>query len=76
MNNNEQSIKEILIREDDNFKTLSIKHQEYDQRLKELGNLDFKTDEELIEERNLKKEKLKMKDSMQQVIFEYKRNTQ
>jgi uncharacterized protein YdcH (DUF465 family) len=76
MDMNEQKIKEILIGQDENFKNLTMKHQEFDLRLKELSDLSIKTDMDLIEERNLKKEKLKLKDSMQKVIFEYKRNVE
>ena len=71
---NEQKIKEILIKEDEGFKNLTRKHQEFDQRLKELNSQVFKTDGELMEERNLKKQKLKIKDSMQKYIFEFRKN--
>jgi len=71
---NEQNIKELLLMEDSDFKMLNIKHQEYDQRLKELNEMDFKTEDLLIEERNLKKEKLRIKDSMERYIFDYKKN--
>lgn len=74
INLNEQKIKEILIKQNENFKTLNQKHQEFEQRLKELDNINFKTDKELTEVRNLKKHKLKVKDSMQKYIFNYKKN--
>ncbi|MGE5342911.1 MAG: hypothetical protein ACM3SY_15665 [Candidatus Omnitrophota bacterium] len=74
MNMSEEAIREFLINNDENFKVLALKHQEYDQRLKVLADITFKTDEEIIEERNLKKEKLKAKDSMQKYIFDYKKN--
>ncbi len=70
---NDQKIKEILIEENERFKTLSLRHREFDQRLRELTKRDVLTDTEMIEEKNLKKEKLKIKDSMQQYIFEYRK---
>jgi len=73
INLNEQKIKNILIKQNENFKSLTQKHQEFDRRLKELNNINFKTDKELIEVRNLKKRKLKIKDSMQKYIFDYKK---
>lgn len=72
MNDNE--IKEVLMQRDENFKSLQIKHQEYEQRIKVINDKDVKTDMDIVEERNLKKEKLKLKDSMQQYIFEFKKN--
>ncbi|NIM16260.1 MAG: DUF465 domain-containing protein [Candidatus Aminicenantes bacterium] len=74
INLNDQKIKEILIKQNENFKSLNQKHQEFDRRLKELNNINFKTDKELIEVRNLKKRKLKIKDSMQKYIFNYKKS--
>jgi uncharacterized protein YdcH (DUF465 family) len=74
INLNEQKIKDILIKQNENFKSLNRKHQEFDRRLKELDNINFKTDKELIEVRNLKKRKLKIKDSMQKYIFDYKKS--
>jgi uncharacterized protein YdcH (DUF465 family) len=74
INLNEQKIKEILIKQNQNFKSLNKKHQEFDRRLKELNNINFKTDKELLEVRNLKKHKLKIKDSLQKYILDYKKS--
>jgi len=71
--NNDQTIKEILMRQDETFKTLDQEHREFDRKLRELNNRNIKTDHDLIEERNLKKRKLQIKDSMQKYIFEYKK---
>ncbi len=72
MNDNE--IKEVLMQRDESFKSLHTKHQEYELRIKEINDKDVKTDMDIVEERNLKKEKLKIKDSMQQYILEFKKN--
>ena len=73
MNMDDQKIREILVQQNENFKNLELKHREFDHQLKQLNNRSFKTDKERIEERNLKKHKLKLKDSMQRYIFEYRK---
>ncbi|MGD2086809.1 MAG: hypothetical protein PVH61_11565 [Candidatus Aminicenantes bacterium] len=74
LNMNDQKIKEILVKQNEHFKHLNLKHQQFDQRLNELNNRKFKTEREWIELRNLKKHKLRIKDSMQKYIFEYRKN--
>jgi uncharacterized protein YdcH (DUF465 family) len=71
---NDQKIKEILVKQNEHFKHLNLKHQQFEQRLSELNNREFKTEGEWIEVRNLKKHKLRIKDSMQRYIFEYRQN--
>lgn len=71
---NDQKIKEILVKQNEHFKHLNLEHQQFDQRLKELNNRTFKTERDWIELRNLKKHKLRLKDSMQKFIFEYRKN--
>lgn len=70
----DHNIKDILIKQNESFKLLSRKHEEFDQRLRELNNQRFKTDYEWLEVRNLKKQKLRVKDSMQKYIFEYRKS--
>ncbi len=69
----DQRIKEILIQQDENFKNLILRHRQCDQQLIALTNQNFKTEREFMEERNLKKRKLMIKDSMQKYIFEYRK---
>lgn len=71
---NDQKIKEILVKKNEYFKHLNLEHQQFEQRLKELNNRMFKTERDWIELRNLKKHKLRIKDSMQKYIFEYRKN--
>ena len=71
---NDQKIKEILTKQNEHFKHLNLEHQQFDLRLKELNNRKFKTERDWIELRNLKKHKLRIKDSMQKYIFEYRKN--
>ena len=71
---NDQKIKEILVKQNEHFKHLNLEHQQFDQRLRELNNRSFKTERDWIELRNLKKHKLRIKDTMQEYIFEYRKN--
>lgn len=71
---NDQKIKEILVKQNEHFKHLNLEHQQFDQQLKELSNRKFKTERDWIELCDLKKHKLRIKDSMQKYIFEYRKN--
>jgi uncharacterized protein YdcH (DUF465 family) len=57
-------IKEVLLRESEEFQQLSRRHQELDERLSVLTAKFFLTDEEKVEEVTLKKKKLAIKDRM------------
>jgi uncharacterized protein YdcH (DUF465 family) len=62
------AIRERLAREDEGYRRLVQKHQEYDRRLEELRNLRFPSDEEKLEEIRLKKLKLAAKDQMEAMV--------
>jgi uncharacterized protein YdcH (DUF465 family) len=66
-------IKEILIEKNGAFKKLFIEHQELEEKLLACQQNKFKNDEERIEEKNIKKKKLKLKDAMQKHICEFKK---
>lgn len=68
----ELQIKEILIRDNTAFQKLNRQHQECDRQLEVLKSSNLKTDLEWIEEHKLKKQKLKLKDAMQEYILEYR----
>jgi uncharacterized protein YdcH (DUF465 family) len=70
---NDQTIKDILIKQNEDFKSLALKHREFELRLKELNNSRLNTDRDWLEVRNIKKHKLQVKDSMQRYIFEYRK---
>lgn len=69
----EQRIKEILIERDSEFKMLFVKHQELEEQLQRSLLKRQKSDEERVAEKNLKKEKLRLKDAMQQRIDAFRR---
>jgi uncharacterized protein YdcH (DUF465 family) len=69
----EQRAKEILIERDSEFKMLFIKHQELEEQLQRSLLKRPKSDEERVAEKNLKKEKLRLKDAMQKRIDAFRR---
>ena len=69
----DHKIKEILIEKNGAFKKLFLEHQELEEKLQFHMQKKFKNDEERIEEKNIKKKKLKLKDAMQKHIYEFKK---
>ena len=57
-----------LREQDEEFRHLSEKHRSFEARLKELQGKLFLTEEEKIEEVNLKKLKLNLKDRMEAIV--------
>jgi uncharacterized protein YdcH (DUF465 family) len=71
----EQKIKEILIERDSEFKMLFVKHQELEGKLRQFLDKKQKSEEERVTEKNIKKEKLRLKDAMQKRISAFKKQT-
>ena len=65
---NAARIRERLADDDPSFRRLLSKHQECEKRLEELQSQKFLTDEEKIEEVNIKKRKLALKDEMEEMV--------
>lgn len=65
-------IKEILIEQNELFKTLFLQHQLCEEELMQFSIKTFKNDSEKIKEQELKKKKLLIKDDMQRMIIEYR----
>lgn len=57
-----------LMKKNEGFRALVVKHQEYEQRLAELAGLHYPTDEEQMEEHLLKKKKLAVKDKIYAMV--------
>lgn len=62
------AVKEELFKENQNFRDLVQKHQNYERRLNELAGLTYPNDDELLEETTLKKKKLILKDEMYEMM--------
>lgn len=61
-------VRDELLKENPNFRDLVQKHQKYEQRLTELGELTYPNDDELLEESTLKKKKLMVKDEIYAIM--------
>ena len=68
MNAQPQDLKEQLIRTDEEFHDLAVKHHELEDRLHELTAKQYLSQPEQLEEINLKKRKLQLKDRMEDII--------
>ncbi len=61
-------LKEVLLRTDEEFHQLAVKHHELEDRLHELTSKQYLSEPELLEEVNLKKQKLRLKDRMEDIM--------
>jgi len=66
-----QEVKSLLLREHEQFRQLSERHHELDDRLHELTERHFLSDSEQVEEAILKKRKLALKDQMEEIVRGY-----
>ena len=60
----EKELKDLLLKENDEFKKASKLHQQYEKKLEKLKAKSFLTEAEKQEEKELKKKKLILKDKM------------
>lgn len=68
METSASEVKELLLRESEEFQQLSRRHRELDERLNALTAKFFLSEEEKLEEITLKKKKLAIKDRMAHMI--------
>ena len=68
MNAQSQDLKERLLVTNEEFHDLVVKHHELEDRLHELTAKQFLSEPEQVEEINLKKRKLQLKDRMEDII--------
>lgn len=61
-------VRDELLKENPNFRDLVQKHQKYEKRLTELGELTYPNDDEILEETTLKKKKLLVKDEIYAIM--------
>lgn len=70
----EPQVRSILLEESDDFRTLAEQHAEYESRLEELLSKHLPTEQERVEETEIKKRKLFLKDQMAAMIRDYRRD--
>lgn len=61
-------LRELLLQSDQEFRDLTLRHHELDDRLHELSARHFLSDTEQLEEVQLKKRKLQLKDRMEDIL--------
>jgi uncharacterized protein YdcH (DUF465 family) len=66
-----QEVKNLLLREHEQYRELAERHHELDDRLHELTERHFLSDTEQFEETTLKKKKLALKDQMEMIVRDY-----
>ena len=69
----ETELREQLLRQNDEFRRLAAEHQSYAEQLDQLNRRHHLSDEELLQEVNLKKMKLHLKDQMYALMQKYRR---
>lgn len=61
-------LKERLLQSDHEYRDLAARHHELDERLHELLTRHFLTEPEQLEEAQIKKQKLRLKDKMEDIL--------
>ena len=69
-----QELKNRLIVADEEYSRLSQEHSNYERQLEQLSNRPYLTDSEKVEEINLKKRKLSLKDQMERILQKHKKD--
>lgn len=69
-----QEVKSHLLRENDQYRQLAERHHELDGRLHQLAERHYLSTAEQFEEVTLKKQKLALKDRMEQMAREFSRS--
>lgn len=70
----EKELKELLLREHKEFREVFRRHQQCEKKLERLKKKSFMTEDERIEEKELKKKKLAFKDRMYFLMTEYRKS--
>jgi len=68
-----QEVKNLLLTSDPQFRTLAEQHHQLDDRLHQRIEKHYLSATEQVEETNLKKKKLALKDQMESILREYAR---
>ena len=65
-------LRELLLRSDQEYRDLALKHHELDDRLHELAHRSHLNESEQFEEVQLKKRKLHLKDKMEGILRQHR----
>ncbi len=71
MNAQSQELKAHLLQTDEEFHQLAVKHHELEDRLHQLTAKHYLSQPEQVEEINLKKRKLQLKDRMENILRQH-----
>ena len=74
MNAEPQDLKAELLRTDEEFHNLAVKHHELEDRLHELTGKHYLSEPEQLEEVTLKKRKLQLKDRMEDIMRRHRQD--
>jgi uncharacterized protein len=69
-----QGVKDELLRTDEEFNNLAAKHHQLENRLHELTAKSYLSQPEQVEEVTLKKQKLQLKDRMEDIARRYRQS--
>ncbi|PYR04071.1 MAG: dihydroxy-acid dehydratase [Acidobacteria bacterium] len=75
MNAQTQDLKEVLVRTDEEFSQLVAKHHALEDRLHQLTAKHYLSEPEQVEETNLKKRKLQLKDRMEDILRRHRQQS-
>jgi len=69
----EKELKEIMLKQNPEFRLLQAEHQTFEKKLETLKAKKTLSDEEKVEEREMKKRKLALKDRMYQMMNDFRK---
>jgi uncharacterized protein YdcH (DUF465 family) len=69
-------VRDLLLANNEEFRRLCQEHQQYSQRLDSLINKRYLSEDEKVEEVRLKKLKLRLKDEMERLELQFRRDGQ
>jgi uncharacterized protein YdcH (DUF465 family) len=74
MNDQSQDLRALLMQTDEEFHQLAAQHHELEDRLHQLTAKHYLSEPEQVEEVNLKKRKLQLKDRMENIMRERRKH--
>ena len=67
-----EELKQLLLKNNDEFRRLATQHQDLDERIHVLATRSYLSEPEQLEEVTLKKKKLQVKDQMESMLRQYR----